>query len=264
MNGKTLEKMTNRELDRLLQQELDKEFPDGPLVRQSIRLLRDREKDIPISPTVQAVWDRPTCVVREVKPRTRLIRAAAIAAVVCLVLLALIPQPAQAETWWEKLSRWTESVFEYFSWTEQDEPHAGYRFETDDPGLQKVYDTIADLGVTDPVVPMWLPEGYALTECTVTPTPANTWVLATFSRGTGEWATLSVAVYSTDTWHEYHKDEQKVVTYETHGVSHYIMRNLDRYVVIWEQERVECSLTIDCQEDVLYEIIDSLYTAEEE
>ena len=39
-----------------------------------------------------------------------------------------------------------------------------YVFETDHPGLQQIYDAVVEMGVTEPVVPMWVPEGYDLVE----------------------------------------------------------------------------------------------------
>lgn len=72
-----------------------------------------------------------------------------------------------------------------------------------------------------------------------------------------------IKVFNANMWHEYHKDEMEVETYETNGIIHNVMQNKDMWLVIWERGDIECSILLSCQESTLYEIIDSIYSLEE-
>ena len=63
--------------------------------------------------------------------------------------------------------------------------------------------------------------------------------------------------------YEYYKDETHVTEIEIDGQKHNILRNEDLWVVVWLREEIECSINVNCQEDVLYRILESIYILEE-
>ena len=71
------------------------------------------------------------------------------------LLFALLPTQANAETWWERLARWSDDFFSFFNPNESEMTEDVYIFQTDNEGLQQVYDKVVELGITEPVVPMW-------------------------------------------------------------------------------------------------------------
>ena len=164
-----IEQMSTEQLDEMLQHELEKESVDESAVHLIMEVLEKRDQDMPveINPQVAAAWERyqthtPVQHRPKLSFRNWSVRIAAAAAVV-IVLAFAVPQSAEAEGVWERLFRWTDSIFEFF--VPGDEMAAQeYIFQTDNPGLQQVYDTVTAMGITDPVVPMWLPEGYELVE----------------------------------------------------------------------------------------------------
>lgn len=264
-----LEKMPTAQLDQMLQEELDKEKPDGNAVRMILRVLREREKDMPveITPEIQEAWEkyrRNTAVIdsREGKRRIPgwLIRIGSVAAVVAVLLFA-IPREAEAESLFEKLARWTDSVVDFFSLDKANDNLLEYEFTSDNPGLQQVYEAVKELGVTVPVVPTWLPEGYELVEFKKTDTSQKRNVAANFGDSQNA-IVFKVDIYEDDVSHKYHRDETAFNTYEIFDVAHTILRNNERWVVIWFQDNVECSLTVDCPEKTLYEILNSIYVTE--
>ena len=106
-----LETMPTAQLDQMLQEELEKEKPDGNAVRMILRVLREREKDVPveITPEVQEAWEkyrRNTASLDSRKGRRRfsiwLIRMGSLAAILSLVIFS-VPQEAEAESFFEKL-----------------------------------------------------------------------------------------------------------------------------------------------------------------
>lgn len=267
LTRESLEKMTTDQLDKLLQAELRRDPADGKLVRMILSVLKEREaaRPVEIMPESSEVWEeyqkntgrrqrRPVCKGRGV------LKAAAAAAVV-LVLFAAIPQRVEAESFFGRLARWTDSIFELFDPGEDKDP-VEYVFETDNPGLQQVYDTLVELGVTEPVVPMWLPEGYELTECKVQDSPRKCKVSATF---VDKEIILSFVadIYEESTNVEYQKDETEVETIEMSGTMHIVIRNNDMWVVVWNKDNIECCISANCQKDMLVEILRSIYSMEE-
>lgn len=267
-----LKQLPTEQLDELLNRELERDNPDGDRVRTILGILWEREKDLPaeITPGVRKAWEkyrRNTAEAEERKPRTGRLRAwvlrAASAAAVLAVLIFAFPQEAEADNLFEKIANLTGSIVEFFSPGMANDNEKTYTFQTDNPGLQQVYDAVTALGVTDPVVPMWLPEGYELVECKTDETSHKKSVLANF-RNDSVGAMLKYDVYDVDVSHEYHWDGEQVDKYERAGVKHTIMQNNSRRVAIWFTDNMECSLALDCQEDTLYRILDSIYVMEDQ
>lgn len=269
---KKLEQMDTGQLDELLNRELERENPDGDRVRTILGILWEREKDLPVemTPGAKKAWAKYKKNIAKldsqetatIRIRRWALRAAAVAAMVCLIIFAF-PQKAEADSLFEKIANLTGSIVEFFSPGMANDNEKTYIFQTDNPGLQQVYDAVTALGVTDPVVPMWLPEGYELVECKTVETTHKNSVLASFRTADSE-IILKCDTYDTDVSHEYHWDGDGIGEYERAGIKHSIMRNNDRWVVIWFTDKTECSLTIDCQEDTLYRILDSIYVMEDE
>lgn len=262
-----LERENTRTLDEKLREELESEAPDGDKVRLILRILKERdgETNREYAPETEAAWE--TYLERTSGGRRKgsrgggwLLRAAAAAAVICVILLA-VPQRVAAESFFERLMRWTDSIFELFSpGEEKNDPE--YEFRTDNPGLQQVYDAVTALGITVPVVPMWIPDGYELVDCKVDETRTKTRVSAEFTNKDDD-VIFELTVYSENVSNEYYKDILPVQTVELYGITHNILRNDDVWVTICARDNLECFIYIDCHEDVLYEVLRSIYVMEE-
>lgn len=258
-----LEHLETSQLDEMLRAELQKEQPDAHAVQMILAVLEEREKDYPveIDPGIEQAWQEYIGKTTEAPKRSKrklLLKAASFAVILAILFLSM-PQQVEAESIWERIIRWTDSVFELFSPDDRSAEPAEYVFQTDNPGLQQVYDAVVELGVTDPVVPMWLPEGYELVECSQKETPNKSYVYARFNSRAGD-ATFVMNVFFQNTSKEYYKDEIGVTIKEIMGITHNIMKNKDTWVVVWTIKNIECSLSIDCQEDVMYTILQSIYT----
>lgn len=136
-------------------------------------------------------------------------------------------------------------------------------FRQTTPAWQEVYEAVAGLGITEPVVPMWLPDGYELMESKITSETMKTEFGASFICA-DSWLILKIDKYNTEVWSEYHKDEDVVKEYERNGIVHYFMRNNDNYSVVWMHGQVECSLSAQCEEEIICKIVDSIYWLEGE
>lgn len=262
-----LEQLSTEELDRMLQAEMEKETAEPEEVKRILNVLKEREKDVPVligekeEALCQRYIDRVSDEERKpIKSRGAVIRAACIA-VALLLVLAAVSSSASADSFWERVARWTDSVFGFFG---ADDPTDGetYEFQTEHPGLQQVYDAVAALGITDPVVPMWIPEGYELIVCKKVDTEKKSTVMAAFQNG-DKVISFNVDIYSEDVTNQYQKDDTETKVFEHHGTKYHIVKNNTMWVAVWTMRNIECSISAACQEDELYKIIFSIYDKEE-
>ena len=261
-----LEQKDTRLLEDMLLEELRKDAPSGERIRLISDILKERDSQEPpvIDDKVRQAWERYLAKTRPVhkKPTGSFLLKAASLLLAVLALVALVPQEARAMNLFGRFMAWTEDIFSLISPAEAREWEQPYEFRTDNPGLRQIYDEVTALGVTAPVVPMWLPEGYELVECEVEHTNAKTYLTATFSNGCSEFV-YQLDIYAENVTCEYYKNGTNIRTKEKNGINHTIMDNDDVMVAIWAVENVECSIFIDCPEDVLNKILESIYTVEE-
>lgn len=263
-----LEQLSTQQLDNMLQAKLQKEDADPTEVRAILKVLEEREKNMPtqMDDVDQLAWQKYQSRVKEdsdkpVKKQKWILRAACIAAVLCVLSVA-VSYNVEAESFWGRIVRWTDSILEIFSPEAPSSEEEVYSFRTNHPGLQQVYDAVTGLGVTEPVVPMWLPEGYTLAFCEKFNTENKTTLVAVFETGE-KMINYNVAIYSEGVPNKYQKDESEMKSIEIQGVSHHTVRNINTWVVVWTKENIECSISIDCQEDELYKVLRSIYDKEE-
>lgn len=264
-----LEQMSTEDLREMLDQELHAETVNDDSVRLLLSILRERRKTVTVemTPNLERAWEKyqqDTDEIWKGSRRSRIIRswvsrAAAAAAVLAVLLVPIVPQEAGAESLWEALMRWTTEIVEFFGPQDNEHRIVQYQFQTDNPGLQQVYEAVVELGVTDPVVPMWLPEGYELVELNIIEQPASTKIHSSFKCDNSTFV-FCVDIFGDDVSRLYQKTGNKTNIYEYGGVIHVVFNNNATLSAIWEQDNTECSLSVDIQEDILKEIIKSIYT----
>lgn len=265
------QQMSTEELRALLDKELHTEPVNDHAIRLLMGILRERNKDTvaQVTPGTLKAWEKyqkDTDQIyaparRTVRIHRWITRASAAAAVLLVLLMPIIPQEAGAESLWEILTRWTSEVMEFFGHRDNDDRLVDYEFQTDNPGLQQVYDKAVELGISVPVVPMWLPDGYELVECLVQNSPVKTKLHSRFVNGEDA-IIFSIDIYTTEVSHKYQKDETCVGEIESGGIKHQQFVNLETDVIIWTRKNIECSLFVGSHEDSLHRIIKSIYDSE--
>ena len=258
--------MPTEELDQILQAELEKEHPNEEVVLPILHELKEREKDIPVenTPEVLEILEKlskhNTSSKQSIHKRRWLAGIAAAAAVVCIVIMSVSPT-VQAESLFDVLVRWTSSVFEFIDPDKNESyPIANSDFATDNPGLQQLYDKVTELGLTEPIVPMWLPEGFTLSKLKETPATSGTRVHGKFENGSN--AVLITYRVSTDIAGKVEKKETGVELFEFGDVNHFIVENDAGLSATWTVEGVECLLNANIAKEDLYTIIKSIYRSE--
>ena len=259
-----IERLSTEKLDEILQQELRKDMPDEDVVMPILEILAEREADYPVEITEDsaAAWDhyqeRITAERNKNARRMPLLGKIAAIAAVAAVLVVAVPMTVDADGTLDILYRLTESVIEFFSPGGRGaDPETPYVFKTDNPGLQQVHDKVVELGVTEPVVPMWLPDGYVLEELDVTSIPGGVKVVAKFD--SDESSIILQYKISEEITSTLYEREDGVGTYEVDRTAHLLFENTESVGAVWVAENVECWLTTEALENSLIEIIDSIY-----
>lgn len=260
----SLKEMSSEQLSRLIQDETSKESPNDDLVLVALDILENRENEgsIELGPKGKAAWKKYQSKVRSRQRKTVLIwkplmQVASVVLVITL-LFALLPTQANAKTWWERLVRWTDDFFSFFNHNASEILDNDYVFQTNNEGLQQVHDAVITMGINEIVVPMWLPEGYELTEIKIDQMPMQQFIYSSFCHENSQ-ISFQIRVFNEEIAYQYLKDELRITEYEKHGVTYNIIHNNNRLTATWTVENIECALSIDCQEETLYEIIDSIY-----
>ena len=263
---KELEQFDTQTLDAMLHDELRKDYPDGDFVREILRIAEEREKGIPVicNPQLEKECERFMNEEHDNKRKAVFyhgwfLKAASVVLILGMLLIT-VSQEVEADGFFQRVMRWTDSVFELFN-PQHPASNEEYAFITDHPGLQQVYDECVKLGITDPVVPMWIPEEYVLEECKLYINPAKNGLIAEFSSDTDRFM-YKVDVYSNNSNYEYYKNDP-IEEIEIHGQKYSILQNEDAWVVVWFREEIECSIYVNCQEDILHRILRSIYILED-
>lgn len=274
------EEMTTQELDDLLWQDFaagQEGFLDPDDILDIMEVINSREEDTPTDADVQAAWEAFQARIKEeetiptertpeethaapeavpfAKPegkkpgRKKLRWAVAAAAVVCLLAV-----PALGGDGMENLVQWTEQHFSFLpqSTLPQERPGAVTYAE--------VQETVTQLTI-QPVLPAWYPEGTMLEEMEINDLLNGTSVDVLFSLGEDVFS-LSISVYDTkqEGTAQYEKNEGYVEPYYVNHVPHYIMENMGRRTVAWQNGNTENAIQGDLTVEELKQMIDSIYS----
>lgn len=258
------EQLPTEELDQILQAELEKEYPDEEVVLPILRILEERERDYPVEQTPEVLAmigklsEHETSSKKSKNRRGWIAGIATLAAVICIVIMAL-PQTVGAESIFDVLIRWTSSVFEFIDPDESEKyPDTEEVFATDHPGLKQVYDKVTELGVTESVVPMWLPEGFELLSMKTIPLRDGGCKVNVAFRHEGEFVSLGYRI-SQDITTKFEKDESIIEVFDAGGISHFVLKNGENLSATWTIDGVECSIISNIAKEDIYKIIKSIY-----
>lgn len=261
-----LRELPTGELDKMLHAELRKETPDEYSVRLILSILEEREKPTEMDAQTEAAWEK----YRErmnMKPARRRSRSwfrltTTLAATAVLALLVLVPQRAEAlEFIRDVISGWRNDILEFFSPGETvSELKQG--FETDHPAMQLIYDTAVEMGIEEPLIPTWFEEGYGLTLCESICSPSKNRLNFVLTKS-GMEVVFNIDVYTIEVGHGYYGEDDIYKIFERDDIEFEITINYDKWVVVWKKDNVEYFLTMDCQEDILDKILDSIIVTED-
>ena len=111
------------------------------------------------------------------------------------------------------------------------------------------------------MVPSWVPMECLLTELKITNTPSKIKVYAVLTCRE-EKIIICYNIYGSDEPRKYETDGPDAENIELGGIIHSVNRNEGTQIAFWSRDNIECSLTVDYEEDILDRILNSIYVTE--
>lgn len=263
--AKEVTELPSAQLTDLLHRELEKNHPDGGRVRQLLRALEAKapQESMVLTDQERKAWEKFKIDCESDKYHTRYERkskwirwiAGAAAAVVLVVFAAGIPKVYGEDNFFDFVAVWTGKAISYFAPNEVQEE---YVFVTDSPALQLIYDTVSGFGVTEPVVPMWIPEGFELVEMKETNTPAKIKVYATLQNENCQ-IIYTMDIFGATGPDSFVADGESFEFFEYNGEIHNVVSNDGSWTATWETKNAIFSLSVEGERAVLNKMIASIY-----
>lgn len=269
---KEFDHLSPSELDDILREELDKDMPDRETV---LAILGELEAHDPTNVTNrpngfienyaavvnnrECIDDPPVRLPNKQKSK-KWIGTMVAAAVLAIVLLVTVPQTVGAQNIFEIIGRWTADLFKLSNSDEDErEEHKQeeYTFRTENRGLQQFYDAVTEHGVTEAVVPTWIPEGYELKEIKTFAKAKVPKIHAYFAKDEN-YLQISIEIHSSEATNVYPKDDTNAEIYDSDGIFYYVIPNEDTWKTVWSNGNVECVINTNDSKEVLYDVINSI------
>lgn len=260
--------MPRQELRSMLAAELAKDIAaDGDLVRALLAELQRRGNDPAYAEdgAVEAACEKfrqDTEAAR--KPRKwrytgLLLKVASILLVLSLLFFGL-PAATQAGKVQDVLGWWSDSIFRLFTPGKEVRTQEA-PFQTDHPGLQEIYDTVTELGITERIVPQELDKDFELIELKTVEMYEDTTVHCRLANNHNK-ITFTIIIHDETAMLQYEKTAENVSVWELEGAEYYVISNTEDLTVTWFADNTECTVITDCPEEDVYDFIKSIYTSE--
>ena len=264
-----LARLPRQELRRMLTEELrkDTQHIDDAFVRLLLAELQNRGSDPNYidDDAVEATCEqfRQNTVPMQ-KPQRKwyqswILKVASVILVLG-ILFVVLPAAAEAGSVKDVLGWWSDSVFQFISPGEKPVTRS-IVFQTDHPGLQEIYDTVTELGITQQIVPQELSEEYELTELKAVQMFDDTFIHACLTDQHNN-ILFNVIVHSNQATLQCEKTAENISVWDLSGVEHYVISNTEDTTVTWVTNNIECTIAADCPEEDVYDFIKSIYTSE--
>lgn len=191
--------------------------------------------------------------------KSRLLRIASISvAIIATVLLAgTVTASSLGYNLWSVITEWTKETFTFAYPTDilsHETPSVQKDVQFSD--LQSALDAY---GVQEKVVPKYIPDGYEPMEVSADDMADSVHFTAVYRSKDDNFIIISVIQHTGNLVSQYQKNPEDPELYETGGTHHYIIKNMDKYLVIWSSGLLEgCISGLDTRDD-LVKMIDSIY-----
>ena len=265
-----LARLPREKLRRMLTEELQKDTQqiDDSFVRLLLTELQSRgsDPDYIDDDAVEAACEKfrqdtvPVPNPRKLWYQSWILKVASVILVLG-ILFVVLPAAAEAGNVKDVLGWWSDNVFRVFTPGEKPATRS-IVFQTDHPGLQEIYDTVTELGITQQIVPQDLSEEFELTELKVVQMLDDTFIHARLTDHHNV-ILISLIVHSNQATLQYEKTAENVSVWDLSGVEHYLISNTAEQIVTWVTGNIECTVITDCPEEDVYDFIKSIYTSEE-
>lgn len=175
-----------------------------------------------------------------------------VAALIACMLMTLVVAQAAGGDLLHAIISWTDETFNLSGSGIANDPVQNRVLSEE---LTELSDTVDQLGITEPVMPHMLPEGYTQVEFDYYPDMSC--ITAVYVSGDDN--ILVNIISSKDGTVSYQKNPGDPEVYQANGLTFYIMKNVDVYTAAWLTDNYCCCIANVADKDLLYEMINSVW-----
>lgn len=199
----------------------------------------------------------------------RLVRLAVIAAVMTVFLFATSATAyALGYDLWGAFIQWTKETFSFVSPAiSESDAETNWVSNLSEGEYATLQDALTAYGVTESLVPTWIPDNFAMQTLSVSENakPGCVVFYTTFSCQ-DKWLTVQINMYHSFDNMDYtiwQKDEAEITSIDSNGHTFYMVENAGRWSATWTDDLFECNITGDVTSEELVKIIESIYEKDE-
>lgn len=200
----------------------------------------------------------PICIQAKGRRHLRLKRVCVtLAAVIAIAIGSMAVANAAGFDLWGAVVQWASETFGL----ENSMPYFDGAIGRKAKPCSDLHDALSTDGITDPLVPTWLPDGFTQYSCDKSGTPQMTTYQASYKNGE-QIITIQVFAYvgGVGATHTFERLPKEYSTSVLDGVTYYIAVNSDgSAVALWNTDTCECSISGNITETEMKQIIDSIY-----
>ena len=197
---------------------------------------------------------------KETKPirlPNRLLRIAAVVAIAVFVAAMGMTVTAQAfrVDIWSKFASWTKEIFRFTDTPQETDPQPPEKVYNAE--LDSLRDALEQNGVTEALVPDWMPEGYKNIDLKVTSSPRVLNLNAIYELNDERLIIKirrTIGVQAT----QVEKNDDLLEVYPANGVDYYIFSNTETLQAAWSIGEFECIITGKLILEEMKAMIDSI------
>lgn len=274
-----LEEWSDEQLRQMLLAQMEAEEVDVELVRSITAILASREEEkgheidehsayetfqqeyagtpalFPEASASTETAVKGTPVLRHHRPH-RFIKAAIVAAVIMALFLGTtIVANASGLDLWGIITQWTADVFGI---TEDGADYESVHHEHQDE-YYHLRTALSEHGVSQSVVPSYLPEGYSFQDITMDSTFEGSFIRCIMSNGDNEIILRYIISNTEQPTMYYTKDDVAPEIYCINSIEHHIMTNEQEYIISWTNENIVCDISGVLNYDDVILMINSIY-----
>ena len=181
------------------------------------------------------------------------------AAVLAIVVILVVGTSVTAEAFhvdiWGKFATWTKEIFQFTDNPQETtaaNPEPEYNAE-----LKSLQDALAQAGITEKLVPTWMPEGYTSKDLNIISTPRVVNISATYVKNGSD---LIIKIRQTIgvPADQVEKNDDLLEVYVVDGVEYYIFSNNANLQAAWSIGEFECLIGGKITLEEMKAMIDSI------
>lgn len=186
--------------------------------------------------------------------RPWLSRLAVTAAILAFVLVSSVTAHAMGIDILDIVVKWTQETFHF------GDPYQNNLTEpaTDDcRSFLSLEEALESKGIPDGPLPMWIPEGYSISDIQVDTTPLQMTFLALYNNS-DQLLKIQIQYYLAEDPQQIEQSDDLIEIYESAGIEYYIFSNYDMLKAAWINKNYECYISGPITIDELKTMLDSI------